>query len=214
MNWVNKDTELYCSFAKSAGNVGCRMMNSAFYYYGLNKIYKSFSVGSLKPAINAVKALNIKGFAITMPYKIEVLEYISDVDEVVNSIGSANTVLNRDGHLCAYNTDAYAASVILGNYDRERKLYILGNGGYAKAVKWAAQARGFLVEQVVRKNWDEIKNVKSSIIYNCTPVDLLSTIDKSNIFIDCLVGSETGKQLANLQASKQFELYTNLEWPL
>ena len=33
MNWVNKDTEIYCSFAKNAGNTGCRMMNSAFYYY-------------------------------------------------------------------------------------------------------------------------------------------------------------------------------------
>ena len=41
---INKDTEIYCSFAEKAGNNGCQMMNTAFYYYGLNKIYKSFSV--------------------------------------------------------------------------------------------------------------------------------------------------------------------------
>ena len=64
MSWVNKDTEIYCSFAKNAGNTGCQMMNSAFYYHGLNKIYKSFSVSNISLAVEAVKTLNIKGFAI------------------------------------------------------------------------------------------------------------------------------------------------------
>ena len=36
--WINKDTEVYCSFAETAGNTGCQMMNTAFHYYGLNKI--------------------------------------------------------------------------------------------------------------------------------------------------------------------------------
>ena len=75
MNWINKDTEIYCSFAKEAGNTGCQMMNTAFYYYGLNKIYKSFSVDSIEDAVHSVKTLGIKGFAITMPYKIDVLNY-------------------------------------------------------------------------------------------------------------------------------------------
>ena len=69
MSWINKDTEIYCSFAKKAGNTGCQMMNSAFYYYGLNKIYKSFSVDNIGLAVEAVETLDIKGFAITMPYK-------------------------------------------------------------------------------------------------------------------------------------------------
>ena len=36
----------------------------------------------------------------------------------------------------------------------------------------------------------------------------------SNDFINCLVSTRTGKELARLQASKQFELYTGLEFPL
>ena len=39
-------------------------------------------------------------------------------------------------------------------------------------------------------------------------------IDKSNDFINCLVETETGRELARLQASKQFELYTGMEFPL
>ena len=41
MSWINKDTEIYCSFAENAGNTGCQMMNTAFHYYGLNKIYRT-----------------------------------------------------------------------------------------------------------------------------------------------------------------------------
>ena len=60
MSWVNKDTEIYCSFAKNAGNTGCQMMNSAFYYHKLNKIYKSFSVENIEEAIQAVKSFRVR----------------------------------------------------------------------------------------------------------------------------------------------------------
>jgi len=213
MNWVNKDTEIYCSFAKTAGNTGCQMMNTAFYYYGLNKIYKSFSVKSIEEAVNAVKTLDIKGFAITMPYKIDVLNYVDDMSDDVKEIGAANTVLNfNNGFLHAYNTDAYAATMLLDEYDNRKKLYIIGNGGYSKAVKWGAFR--FETEIITRSNWNEIYDIRDSVVYNCTPVDITNMVHDSNDFINCLVESKTGKQLARLQASKQFEMYTRKEFPL
>jgi len=214
MNWINKDTEIYCSFAKTAGNTGCQMMNSAFYYYGLNKIYKSFSVDNIKFAVDSVRILDIKGFAITMPYKVDVLKYVDEVDSGVGEIGASNTVINNNGILKAYNTDYLAAKQILKDY-KDTKLYILGDGGYAKTVKSATISLGIRFEVISRKqnNWDEIKDIKDSVIYNCTPVENINT-DESNKFIDCIVTTITGKKLANIQASHQFKLYTNLEWPL
>jgi len=214
MSWINKDTEIYCSFAKNAGDTGCQMMNTAFYYYGLNKIYKSFSVDSIEDACAAVRTLNIKGFAITMPYKVEILKYISDTDKSVKEIGAANTVMNYDGRLHAFNTDAHAASVVLSEHDDGKRLYIVGDGGYSRAVVWAAKQHNFDIHHVTRNNWEDLRNIKSSIVYNCTPVDILYMIGNSNEFINCSVESKTGKRLATLQASKQFKLYTDLEWPL
>ena len=133
-SWIDKDTEIYCSFAEKAGDTGCQMMNTAFYYHGLNKIYKSFSVRSIEDAVKSVLTLGIKGFAITMPYKVEVLKYVHDMEDSVKEIGAANTVINTNGRLHAYNTDAYAAKKFLSNYDNRKPLVILGNGGYAKAV--------------------------------------------------------------------------------
>ena len=217
VSWIDKDTEIYCSFAKAAGNTGCQMMNTAFYYYGLNKIYKSFSVDSIEDAVSSVRTLGIKGFAITMPYKIEVLDYVDEMDESTSEMGASNTVINDDGKLIAYNTDAHAAKTFLREYNNQKMLYILGDGGYSKAVTWAAKKSGFDIKKVTRENWSDLQSIKSSIIYNCTPVDIshpMLRIDKSNDMINCLVKTETGKQLAKLQASKQFKLYTNKEFPL
>ncbi len=212
--WINKDTEIYCSFAETAGNTGCQMMNSAFYYYGLNKIYKSFSVSNIEDAVKSVKTLNIKGFAITMPYKTQVLECMGAQDfcaENVVEIGAANTILNDNSILTACNTDYLSAKTVLGKCSGSN-LYLLGNGGYSKAVQEAAKDLGFKPQVITRDNWDDIKLIKSnSITYNCTPVENISV--KSLYFIDCIVTTESGKELATLQAVHQFKLYTGLDFP-
>jgi len=213
VSWINKDTEIYCSFAKKAGNTGSQMMNTAFYYYGLNKIYKSFSVDSIDQAVSAVKTLNIKGFAITMPYKREVLDYVDHLDESAK-IGAANTVINENGILKAYNTDYYAARLKLENYC-DSELFILGNGGYSTAVQAAAKSLSMDFHVITRNDWAKIPEIENSVIYNCTPVENIHEIIKNNNhFIDCIVSTKTGKELATIQASYQFKLYTGLDFPI
>lgn len=215
MRWINKETEIYCSFAKSSGNVGCQIMNTAFYYYGLNKIYKSFSVANIKDAVLSARYLNFSGFAITMPFKEEVLDYVDAMSEEVSWIGAANTVVNNSGKFEAYNTDYMAAIKYLStfNFDDYDNFYILGDGGYAKAVKCAAEKLNIHHINIVRDNWDVLTSIENSLIYNCTPIENIK-VSQKNKFIDCIVKTKTGKELAKLQASYQFKLYTGLEFPL
>ena len=209
---INKDTKIYCSFAKEAGNVGCQVFNSAFNYYGLDAIYKSFSVNNIKSAVDSVRTLDIKGFAITMPFKVEVIDYLDELESGVQSIGAVNTVINDNGYLIGYNTDYLAAKEVLDEclgFD----LYILGNGGYSRAVQQAAKDLGYKPNIISRSNWKDIKNIKDSIVYNCTPIRKIK-VDKSNEFIDCIVSTPTGKRLSWIQASHQFKLYTGKELPI
>jgi len=73
--------------------------------------------------------------------------------------------------------------------------------------------RSISIESITRKNFNDIGDIRDSIVYNCTPIDIESSVDKSNDFINCLVTTNTGKELATLQASKQYRMYTGLEFP-
>ena len=209
---IDKDTKIYCSFAKEAGNVGCQVFNSAFNYYGLDSIYKSFSINNIKSAVESVRTLDIKGFAVTMPFKIEVIDYLDKLESGVQSIGAVNTVINDNGYLIGYNTDYLAAKEVLDEC-MGIDLYILGNGGYSRAVQQAAKDLGYKPNIISRSNWKDIKNIKDSIVYNCTPIRKIK-VDKSNEFIDCIVSTPTGRRLSWIHASHQFKLYTGKELPI
>ena len=156
----------------------------------------------------------MKGFAITMPFKKEVLKYVDEIDKSAQ-IGAANTIINDNGKLTAYNTDFLAASDYLNKYPVNKfDFYILGDGGYALAVKTAAEMLGINYTNITRESWDQLGIIKNSLIYNCTPVDnITSIVSDSNTIIDCIVHTKTGRELATMQASYQFKLYTGLEFP-
>ena len=48
------------------------------------------------------------------------------------------------------------------------------------------------MKNITRDNWDELFDIKDSIVYNCTPLDITDWIHKSNDFIDCRVTTQTG----------------------
>ena len=212
---INKNTQLCISMAKKAGNFGCSIHNAAFKKMNLNFIYKSFSVeeGTLEQAVDGIRALGIRGAGITMPHKINVLEYVDDVSQEVSVIGAANTLVNDEGRLKAYNTDAYSAYTVLSRYTGCGVVHILGNGGYSKAVQYASKQHHYDINVITRENWHTISDIKEGVIFNCTPVKDI-TVNKNASFINCLINTESGQELSLLQASKQFKLYTGIEFPL
>ena len=53
--------------------------------------------------------------------------------------------------------------------------------------------------------------IKKELIF--IPIYGWYAIRLGNIFIDCIVTTETGRKLATMQASHQFKLYTGLKFP-
>jgi shikimate dehydrogenase len=207
---INKDTKIYGSFSKNAGNSGCIYFNNLFEKHNINAIYKSFSVSDISEAYNAAQVLNFSGFAIAMPYKIEVMKYLNHISDCGNVCGSINTVLfTKNRESIGYNTDYTAAKIMLKPFsDKFTTIYILGNGGLSQAVSAAAKEYNFEVEFVVRNNWNNISKLRDKLIFNCTPVKNISDIDVSNTFVDCNIGTPSGNKFHSYQASRQFELYT------
>tara|TARA_Y100000034_G_C6827497_1_gene373220 strand:- start:390 stop:1013 length:624 start_codon:yes stop_codon:yes gene_type:complete len=205
---INKDTEIYCSFSSNPGNNGCKFFNDIFKKKNINAIYKSFYSNNIEESVGAVKSLGIKGFAVSMPFKMDVLNYVDEQDDAVTTIGSANTIVNDDGYLRAYNTDYLGVMEYLKEQSISH-LYILGDGGFGKAIQYACRLLEINYTIIRRDSWTLIESLKNETLFNATPVDVMST---DNNIIDGRPFTNTGKQISSEQAKIQFKIYTGIDY--
>jgi len=92
--------------------------------------------------IEEVKALiankSLKGFAITIPYKQQIIPFLSEASNVVEQINACNCVNIIDSKLIGFNTDVIGFEKSLLNHlqPHHTKALVLGNGGASAAVKF------------------------------------------------------------------------------
>ena len=124
---------------------------AAFDHLKLDFVFLAFRVkaADLENAIRGMRGLGIHGLNVTMPHKSTVIGYLDEVDSTVQFLGSANTVLNKEGVLSGSNTDGVGALKALrenGVALSEKKVLLLGAGGAAKAIAFSlAEEVGELV---------------------------------------------------------------------
>ena len=203
---INKETKIYCSFSSNPGNNGCIFFNSEFKELNMNAIYKSFYSDDIKKSIGAVKSLDIKGFALSMPFKIEALDYVDEVEDSARKIGSINTVVNKDGYLKGYNTDWVGVNKYF-EIRRFDSIYIMGNGGFSKAVQYTCDVMDIGFEVITRENLNILEELEDKIIFNATPVD----VNTDNFLIDGRPHTDAGREIALYQAKEQFKIYTGVK---
>lgn len=200
---IDKDTKIFCSFSINPGNNGCVFFNEKFKQNNVNALYKSFFSDNIKKSIEAVKTLGISGFAVSMPFKIEILNYVDQVDEIAQTIGSCNTVINKEGKLIAYNTDWIGIKNYLLQTKIPSSVLLAGNGGFSRAAQFTFNKMKIPFDIITRKNWSDLQN-SDRTIFNATPIK----IDNKNNLIDARPTEYQGKIIARLQAEEQFKLYT------
>jgi shikimate dehydrogenase len=77
---------------------------------------------------------------VTIPHKETVLAYLDEVDQEALLIGAVNTIVNRNGHLCGYNTDGRGFIESLkeaGIWPERKKVLLTGAGGAARAIAFS-----------------------------------------------------------------------------
>jgi shikimate dehydrogenase len=105
----------------------------------LDYIYLPFDVptSNLRNALKGMKALNVKGFNVTIPHKENIIQYINNISEEASIVGAVNTVVNDHGKLNGYNTDVYGILESLLPFKEEiagENVAVAGAGGAARAV--------------------------------------------------------------------------------
>lgn len=85
------------------------------------------------------------GINVTIPYKETVIPFLDAIDDAAREIGAVNTVVNRGGRLCGYNTDFYGMTRLvekLGIDVRGKKVAVLGTGGTSRTARAVAARLG------------------------------------------------------------------------
>lgn len=156
--------------------------------------FELFSIDSLTK-INEILLSNpdLKGFSVTIPYKIQIIQFLTELDISASEVGAVNSVKvirqNNNIQLIGYNTDIYGFSEsikpLLNNFDSSA--LILGTGGAAKAVEYSLKKFKINYKIVSRtKNENTITyndltdNIIDShkLIINTTPLGMYPNIDK------------------------------------
>ena len=91
-------------------------------------------------AVEGLKALDFRGFNVTIPHKTNILKYLDAIDSDAMIIGAVNTVVNDGGMLTGYNTDVagFLASLAEANFlPCDCHAVVLGAGGAARAILWS-----------------------------------------------------------------------------
>lgn len=177
----------------------------------LDCFFKNFDIeklGSIKDII--IQYPDLQGFTITHPYKKEIFDYLSYVDENAKEIGAVNVVkIDSDKRFHGFNTDYLGFQGLLEEATEGHnieKAYVCGTGGASEAVKFVLRKKGIDFEILSRKN-DSYKRIKqegfkdNQLIINATPVGMYpkcdemldlpyETANSSNVFIDLIYNPE------------------------
>ena len=125
------------------------MHNEAFKLLDLDYVYLAFDVSNddLETAVNGLRALNVRGFNLTMPFKNKICSLCDEISPVAKITGSVNTVVHKNGILSGHTTDGigFMRSVTEHGFNIiGKKMTILGAGGAASSIVAQAAFDGVL----------------------------------------------------------------------
>ena len=116
-----------------------RYFNEKFHKKDINDAeYKNFELKSIADFPKLIADNKLSGLNITIPYKESIIPFLDDLTDDAKKIGAVNTIQFIDGKTIGHNTDwiGFSKSIkpLLGD---KKTALILGNGGGAKAIKFA-----------------------------------------------------------------------------
>lgn len=170
------------------------MHNTGFAHYGLAAVMLPWRIepGSLPDFFQAMRLLNIRGSAVTLPHKEQALALADTASERARKAGSANLLILQDNTIHADNTDVPGFAAPLRRMDFPgdgTTALVLGAGGAARAAVVALQELGVgeiaitspsgtrgdaIAEQfgIATIAWGDRGSIPAALVVNTTPIGM------------------------------------------
>jgi len=185
-------------------------------YKGCYTRYKLEDGTQLK---NKFLELKLKGANITVPHKEHAFNACDVLDEFAQKVGTVNTIVNKNGKLYGYNTDAPGFLKAISEFKNIQKVLFLGAGGTAQSTSVVLRDAGYEVTLLNRsvgrlKRYEEngfktytfetfLNDEKYDLVVNMTsagledeslpcPIEILEKVlPSARACVDVIYGKET-----------------------
>ncbi|MCB2295004.1 shikimate dehydrogenase [Clostridium algoriphilum] len=189
---------------KLSHSVSPQIHSMLFNKLSMKGYYHLFELKSedLRAAMEGFKVIKPRGINVTIPYKIQVMQFLDEVSKEAKDIGAVNTLKFEGNKTIGYNTDYFGIGMLFNKNDirvENKKATIFGNGGVAVTMVQYLLNSGISELTVVTRNvsklkknskfnscklisYDEIDGIKESdIVVNCTPIGMYPNLNNSII---------------------------------
>ena len=148
--------------------------------------FELFAIKNINEFPNLLQEnLNLKGLAVTIPYKQSILPFINYVTVAATQVGAVNCIKFIDGNTTGHNTDVigFEKSLLPLLKPHHSKALVFGTGGSSKAVQYVLNQIGIpflLVSREKGNSPDRISYIELdesiineyTILINCTPIGM------------------------------------------
>ncbi|MBR4505086.1 MAG: shikimate dehydrogenase [Candidatus Methanomethylophilaceae archaeon] len=189
------------------------MQGAAMEKAGISGKYLRFDSPSLDGIEEVIRAYDIRGMNVTIPYKQEIIPHLDCISDVAEDVGAVNTISNRSGKLLGENTDVRGIEfALLGADLKGSESLVMGSGGAARAAVYALSRAGSSVS-VAGRNKETVSALcrdfgsepfegdvsKFGLVVNCTPIGLvegeypadISNLRGDQVVFDMVYGRDT-----------------------
>lgn len=161
--------------------------NEKFDKEGLNAKYELHPIEDIKLFPSLINNIQFAGMNVTIPYKQQVMQFLTELDETASEIGAVNVIkfeyADNKPKTIGYNTDAigFETSLLPLLKPQHKKALILGTGGASKAVAYVLKKNGIEFKFVSRTksenqfSYEELSKeiiAEYALIINTTPLGM------------------------------------------
>ncbi len=163
------------------------MHNSVFKNLNYNASYTRTHLEDGSKLKETFFSLGLSGANVTVPHKEDAYNACDEVRGFAKNVGVVNTLINENGKLIGYNTDADGFMYAIEEFKNIKKILILGAGGTAKALASRFMQDTIQVTVINRSegrlayfeelgckcySWDSYKTTTYDLVVNTTSAGL------------------------------------------
>jgi len=163
------------------------MHNSVFKHLGFKACYTRVHLKDGSKLRQTFFNLGLSGANITVPHKEEAYKACDEIRGFASTVGVVNTIINENGKLIGYNTDADGFLYAIEEFSTIKNVLIIGAGGTAKALASRFVQENINVDVLNRSasrleyfktlasssyTWDDYQTKKYDLVVNTTSAGL------------------------------------------